>query len=145
MISIACYNSSSSYPVLMPSAFFFLPTRRHRLPCLNTSMSSSDLVVVQLLPFLKWTHDAKDIWPRAVDPFFSAAESTEVLRELIFPSDLISCPPWPLPPPKVAPCCLWDQSHVSWRLLENPYYLHLLQFCPCLFSFPNLFPSVFLQ
>lgn len=102
LISIACfYTSSNSCPFLKLSAIF-LPKLGHRPSCLNTSMFSSRLVVVQLLSFLRWTHDARDLWPRAVDPLFSSSR----YRELIFPSDLISCPPWPLPLTEVTPCCL---------------------------------------
>lgn len=140
LISIACfYTSSNSCLFLKPSAIF-LPMLRLRPPCLNTCMSLSGLVAVQLLPFLKWTCDARDICPRAVDPFFSSSKHTQKSWESSS-SLLIFCPPWPLPPTEVTPCGLRDQSHVSWRLLENLYYLHLLHFCPRLFSSPNLFPS----
>lgn len=101
-------------------------TPRQRPSSLNISMSFSGLLASWLLPFLKAA-----LMPETPDlglwiHFPAAFKQPQKFWELIFPSDLISCPPWPQPPTKVVQCCLWDQSHVSWRLLEHGCYLLLL-------------------
>ena len=126
LISIAYfYTSSNSCPFLLLSAIF-LPTRRHRPPCLNTSMSSSGLVAVQLQPFLKWTHDARDIWPRAVDPFFSSSKYTQ--KFLKSSSSLLI-----LSPALLDPCLpqkwLPAAYEIKVMFLEDFWKTHIISIC----------------
>lgn len=126
LISIAWFLISSIIcPFLILNVTSF-HTPRQRPSSLNISMSFSGLLASWLLPFLKAA-----LMPETPDlglwiHFPAAFKQPQKFWELIFPSDLISCPPWPQPPTKVVQCCLWDQSHVSWRLLEHGCYLLLL-------------------
>lgn len=126
LISIACFYTSSNICPFLKLSAIFLPELGHRPSCLNTSMFSSHLVVIQLLSFLRWTHDARDLWPRAVDPLFSSSRYTQKLSESS--SSLLI-----LSPALLDPCLSQKWLPAAYEIkvmfLEDFWKTHIISIC----------------